>query len=776
MDLPESDRTTASAHVGHLVVATSQGRWELETGETLLIGRSETADIAIDDPRVSRRHVSIGVVPGGCRVEDLGSTWGTLVNGQPLEGERTLEPPFQLSLGGVDGMAITAAWATTAPENRGYETEELPLARQSLAHAGEVVVIGRHSSCDIAVDDLLVSRRHAQVTRGEDGCLVEDLGSSNGTFIDGQRIERGMLTPGGILSIGHNTFRLRDGMLAPDTPSMGVRFSARSVNYTLPAGKVLLEDVSFSLPKGSLLAVVGGSGAGKSTLLKALSGEQPVTSGEVLFDGRDLYRHLPGLRQRIGVVPQEDVVHHELTALQALEFAADLRFPDDLERARKAERVREVMDDLDLAHHANTKVASLSGGQRKRVSVALELLTKPSLIFLDEPTSGLDDDLVGDVMATLRSMADAGHSVVVITHHTASLGFCDFVLVLGVGGVTAYYGPPSKVADHFGTADYAHIISETKTDPAGAAERFNRSELHHHHVATPLRRVDERVMTAPTEPIRQQSVSGQVSTLVRRQLRIMRADVGHLAFLVTMPLVLAVLALVVPGSQGLGGPAPGTIGTGQPTQILVVLILGAVFMGLSSSISVLVAERPIYRRERSVGLSPAAYLIAKLLVLTVVVMIQSLVMVTITTALRKGPDGAALLGWGYLELVIAVCLCSAACVPLGLWMSATVRTADQIMPLLVVLVMVQLVLSGGLFPVDGRVVLEQLSWLSPSRWGFAAAASTIDASAIIAGVTDPLWKQDPLLWIGSIFALMVLFVVLSALAYRRLRRPYTTSG
>lgn len=764
-----------TASTARLVVATSQGRWELDVGERLLVGRAEDADIALEHPRLSRRHLRLEATPGGCRVEDLGSSQGTYVDGQRLDVVRMVAPPFQLSLGGEDGLRITVVSSARPERSEQPDGGELQL-QQSLAHPGDAVLIGRDASCDITVDDLLVSRQHVRVTRGELGCVVEDLSSRNGTFVDGRRVEREVLSRDGVLSVGRHTFRLSGSMLQPDSHDGGVQFSAQSVNYTLPRGKVLLTDVSFVLPEASLLAVVGGSGAGKSTLLKAPSGEQPVTSGQVLYDGRDLYGHLASLRHCIGVVPQEDVVHPQLTAQEALEFAAELRFPDDLETDKRAVRVEEVMQELGLRPHAATRVAALSGGQRKRVSVALELLTKPSLIFLDEPTSGLDDDLVGEVMSTLRTMADAGHSVVLITHHTASLAVCDYVLILGVGGVTAYFGPPSGIETHFGTSDYAKIINATKVDAAGAAERFNKSELHRTHIATPLRRADSSPSTTSVEQVPQQSVKRQVSTLIRRQLRIMLADRGHLVFLGVMPFVLAILALVVPGEQGLAGPSGNATGTSQPTQILVVLILGAVFMGLSSSISLLVAERAIYRREHSVGLLPSAYLGAKIAVLTAVVCLQSLVMVVVTVSLRDGPDGAALIGVGSLELVLAVCLCSSACVPLGLWLSASVRTPDQIMPLLVVVVMLQLVLSGGLFPVDDRLLLEQLSWLSPSRWGFAAAASTIDATSIVPGLSDPLWTRGPFRWMGSLLGMVVLGALFLGLTHRRLTRPYTDVG
>lgn len=289
----------------------------------------------------------------------------------------------------------------------------------------------------------------------------------------------------------------------------------------------------------------------------------------------------------------------------------------------------------------------------------------------------------------------------------------------------------------------------------------------------PLGRLPAGTTTQIAAPVSQQSMRRQVSTLVRRQLRIMLADRTQALFLVAMPVVLAVLALVVPGGQGLAAPGAGEPGSGQPTQMLVVLTLGAVFMGVAGSIGALVGERPIYRREQAVGLSPTAYLVSKLVVLIWLVSMQCVAMVGLTLLLRPGPDGAVLLGSGAVELMVALALCGAACVTLGLWLSATVRNSDQIMPLLVVLVMVQLVLSGGLFPVDGRALLEQLAWLAPSRWGYAASAGTVDVTAIVPGAEDGLWQHSVPVWLGCLAAMAVLASLYAGLAHWRLSRPYS---
>ncbi|MGW6510968.1 ATP-binding cassette domain-containing protein, partial [Streptomyces niveus] len=218
-------------------------------------------------------------------------------------------------------------------------------------------------------------------------------------------------------------------------------------------------DVSFGVPEKSLIAVIGPSGSGKSTLLKALTGYRPANEGDVLYDNRNLYKQFAELRQRIGLVPQDDILHKELTVRKALKYAAKLRFPGDTAESEREARIDEVLRELKLDIHKEKRVTSLSGGQRKRVSVALELLTKPSLIFLDEPTSGLDPGMDRDVMQLLRGLADDGRTVLVVTHSVAELAICDKLLVMAPGGSVAYFGPPEEALNFFGYTTWADVFS-----------------------------------------------------------------------------------------------------------------------------------------------------------------------------------------------------------------------------------------------------------------------------------------------------------------------------
>ncbi|TWP35333.1 FHA domain-containing protein [Leekyejoonella antrihumi] len=697
----------------------------------------------------------------------------------PRKGAAPAVPPAPSNTGVVfDRWTLPSGpmpTRTPAPSARATVTGSapqvmpVPLQAPSGGNAGGPFTIGRGLENKIVVDDLLVSRHHVRLVPRSPGFEVHDLGSRNGTYVNGHRIDVAHIGAGDLLAVGHSRFTVRHGQLVASIDEGDVNFVANHLSFALPDGKTLLDDVSFALEGSSLLAVIGPSGAGKSTMLKALTGSQPATEGEVYYDGRDLYDNFQDLRHRIGVVPQEDVVHRQLTVRQALRFAAELRFPDDLDANLRNQRVDEVMAELELTGHAQTRVDRLSGGQRKRTSVALELLTRPSLLFLDEPTSGLDPGLDKQVMQTLRELADGGRTVVVVTHSIANLRTCDKVLLLAPGGKVAYFGPPDEMLGFFGATDHADIFTSVSRDPDGAQHRFRISPMESEQVKGPLSA--PRPQAPPLEkPSRQQSIFAQLSTLARRHLRVILADRGYAMFMILLPVVLAILTMVVPGDHGLQMQI-GRMRTTEAMQLLVVLIIGAVFMGTAASVRELVGERAIYNREEAVGLSPQAYLWGKLTIFGVLTLLQSVVLVLLVELRKPAATSAVILGSPTLELIVACWLTAFAAVALGLLMSSFVRTSEQVMPLLVVSIMAQLVLCAGLFPVRGRAGLEQIAWLAPARWGYADTASTVDLGTILPSQGgDSLWNHAPSSWILSAAMLVVLTAVFSSITLWRLTR------
>jgi ABC-type multidrug transport system ATPase subunit len=335
------------------------------------------------------------------------------------------------------------------------------------------VTIGRHSTSTVRIDDSLASRTHAYLVAAPSGTQLYDNGSGNGTFVNGLRVNAVTLRVGDVITIGNTDLTFTGGTTVELRTATAATGGVQAHQLGLEIdGHQLLTNVSFTARPGTLTAVIGPSGAGKSTLIKLLGGAAQPTSGQVTFDGHDVHATYASMRSRIGMVPQDDVVHRQLTVDQALSYAAQLRLPPDTSKADRRAVVDRVLGELELTEHRNKRVDKLSGGQRKRASVALELLTGPSLLILDEPTSGLDPALDRQVMSMLRRLADAGRTVVVVTHSLTFLGMCDQVLLLAPGGKTAYAGPPAAIRDAMGTTDWADIFAWVSTRPDDAHAVF----------------------------------------------------------------------------------------------------------------------------------------------------------------------------------------------------------------------------------------------------------------------------------------------------------------
>jgi ABC transport system ATP-binding/permease protein len=636
--------------------------------------------------------------------------------------------------------------------------------------------IGRTSDNDLVLSDLGISRHHAELRKTGDGKYqIVDLDSHNGTFVNGQRVTSATLTEKDIVGIGHATFRLTDGELREYLDTGDVSLVAQDLVVQVGGGKILLDHISFPIAERCLLGIIGPSGAGKSTLLGALTGMRPADQGVVLYDNRDLYKDYAELRHRIGLVPQDSVMHTQLSTQRALRYAAELRFPGDTHARERNARVDEVMGELGLTRHAETRADRLSGGQLKRVNVALELLTKPSLLFLDEPTSGLDPGLDKSVMEQMRDLAHDGRTVIVVTHSVANLDVCDRLLVLVPGGRIAFYGPPQEGLRYFSQPGWAEVFQAFERYPdRDWAGEFAGSPICEEYVtrpqAIPVVTGGPKAAGTPAAPVRRGRLR-QAGTLCRRYARVIAADRGYLAFMGLLPIVLGALIHLVAGKQGLAGP----FGTNTNAQeLLVMLVVAVCLAGTASSVRELVKEKPIYVRERAAGLSAGAYLCSKLAVLGVISIVQVLILVAIgLLGHPMPPQGSFLTSAPFLELILGIAVLGIASMCLGLLVSAMVNTSEKAMPFLVLLTMAQVILSGGVLSINGKVGLDQLAWLAPGRWGFAAVASTVNLNRIIppASMTqDPLWNHTASTWLINMGAMIALSVVFVLITWWRLNR------
>ncbi|WPW28067.1 FHA domain-containing protein [Streptomyces atratus] len=649
---------------------------------------------------------------------------------------------------------------------------------------GRVMRIGRALENELVVSDLQVSRHHAEFHATPDGRFeIRDLGSHNGTYVNGQPLSKSgsaLIGPNDIVGVGHSTFRLVGDRLEEFVDTGEVSFSARHLTVTVDGGKQILKDVSFGVPEKSLVAVIGPSGSGKSTLLKALTGYRPANQGDVLYDNRNLYKQFAELRQRIGLVPQDDILHKELTVTKALKYAAKLRFPADTTEAERQARILEVLAELKLDIHKDKKVTSLSGGQRKRVSVALELLTKPSLIFLDEPTSGLDPGMDRDVMQLLRGLADDGRTVLVVTHSVAELAICDKLLVMAPGGSVAYFGPPEEALNFFGYTTWADVFSAFENyrdyDWAG---RWRGSQ-HYQMYAADIDAVAAQSVHMPPpqqmRPPKPQGWTAQLWTLMRRYISVIASDKGFMGLMVILPAVLGIVSVVIPAKFGLAPPDPPSRFNSAAGTIMLILAVGMCFSGAANSVRELIKERVIYERERATGLSRSAYLMSKVIVLGVITAIQGVIICGIGFATRELPAEGLIMPPA-VELCLTIIVLGFTSMMFGLVISSLVKTAEKTMPLLVMFAIVQVVFTGILFQVYGSPGLEQFAWLMPSRWAIAGAGATLDLSHLMAPWDpknptdlDPLWEHTAGQWGMNISVLLLLGIICGIAVARLLRR------
>ncbi|WP_367325404.1 FHA domain-containing protein [Streptomyces sp. HUAS ZL42] len=770
-----AERPVAST-APELVLVTESGSTVMTPGHDYHVGRDPVSDIVLDDSRVSWHHAVLRPAGDHWTIEDEQSTNGTYADGRrvyewdvgpgtvirfgnPLDGPRAvlagLPPPSPERPSAVSMPALTGTYRRP--------TTVRPLPTRTFS-------IGRAAENDLVIEDLVVSRRHAELRALPDGTYeIEDLGSHNGTYLNGQPVTRATIGPGDIVGIGHSAFSLVGDQLQEYVDTGEISLDVQDLTVAVDHGrKALLDHVSFPVGEKCLLAVVGPSGAGKSTLLNALTGQRPAGHGTVLYDGRDLYRDYAELRQRIGLVPQDDILHARLTVRDALAYAAELRFPQDTAKAERRERVDEVIRELGLEQRALQRVHSLSGGQRKRVSVALELLTKPSLLFLDEPTPGLEPGTDRSVMHMLRGLADDGRTVILVTHSVLGLDMCDRLLVLAPGGTVAYYGPADDALAFLGFEQWPEAFEAFERDQyRDWGEEYRDSPFHRQYVvnASPQPRLPRSGPVIMLPPTRPRSRVAQLGTLVRRCKAVLGADRTFLAIMIALPFVMGGTARALAGDR---------LTRDTAMNVLLILCVGGVLTGAANAVRELVKERVIYRRERAVGLSRSAYLMSKVVVLGTVTVLQAVVLtlVALLGVDLNAPGGNGVLMPPLIEITIAVALLAFTAMMLGLVVSALVRKEEVTMPLLVLLAVVQVVFCGALLKLDGVPGLEQLSWLVPSRWALAAMAGTIGLARIVPGelADDPLFRHSTGVWLLDIAMLVVLAAVFGFVVSRLLRR------
>ena len=683
------------------------------TGSVLRIGRAEGSAVWTPADRiVSAQHAKIVRLDSGYVLIDLESRNGTFLGGHRIERSPLRSGDVVgLGPGGPELKVEILAPARAAASGATViipRFEELAARRQDgvlfaqVAVGTEPLVAGRGEDAGLRLDSPIVSRAHARFTRSGGVLTVEDLDSSNGTFLEGKRVDRAALADGARVVIGPFVLAVAEAGQRLDVLDTRhrARLEARALGVEAD-GHAILSDVSLTLPPGSFTAIIGPSGAGKSTLLSALSGARRAQRGQVLLNGADLYRGFEALKASLGYVPQDDIVHRELTVAQSLDYTARLRLPPDTTADERARRVAQVLATLELTERAEAPIHRLSGGQRKRVSIASELLTEPTLLFLDEPTSGLDPGLEEALMLLLRELSYKGKSVVLVTHTLDNIHLCDAVVLL-VDGRLAFHGPAAEAREKFGIEHIVNLYARLKEKTAAQWQA---------EFAPPAESPVPVSVPVPVPVRRADQASGarswrQLAILSQRYLATLTRDARNAWMLLAQaPLIAGLIGLSL-----LYGP--GDVAFTKPKNtILFLLALTAVWFGCSNAVRELVKERPIYLRERMVNLRILPYLASKVAVLGALALAQCVLFLVILDRWFGIP--------GRFPLLLAgMWLASLVGILLGLAVSALAATADRAMTLLPILLIPQVLFTFPAVQMDMKGPAGVIARAMPTWWSF----------------------------------------------------------
>ena len=673
---------------------------------------------------------------------------------------------------------------------RNPQSTTAPLPRKrSLALTGSIegrIELGRspnpHNYASLELAAPTVSRLHATIySDGRGGHILQDH-SSNGTFVNGQRIEkRQLLERNDTIQIGPYYLIYTSTALELSSTNKNLRLDAHNLSLKVPdkesGQKTILDDISLVVEPGQLVALVGGSGSGKSTLMKSLLQINKLDSGAVYLNGDDLRQNWAIYRSQVGYVPQNDIIHQNLTVEEVLSYACRLRLPPD---TNVKEEVAKILEQVKLFPVRHTLVSQLSGGERKCVSIGVELLCDPKLFFLDEPTSGLDPGLDKEMMQLLRELADQNRTIILVTDATANIEVCDRIAVLGLGGQLCYFGPPQDALKFFGMpeADFADMYLELNQGNTEKAILANVANWHRKFIQSPQYNSYIRHTLSPGNQ-QQQSTDTSIRTgipplkqlwlLSQRYWQLVKRTYASLILaLLSGPIAIIVTALSVGTGEPLSIDSSSNLQAAFPLPLRLLFIFSciAIWLGLFNSIQEISQESAIYFRERLLNLGLVPYIGSKILIRGGIALIQAIAISISVLILFTSPD-SHLISWP-IGLVITTFLTLIASTSLSLMISACVKDSKQGINILPLVMIPQIIFSGVLFQLDG--LSQIVSWFMLSRWSVGAYAILAKVNEVTAPNNNEIyqtaWSNLLLNW-GMLVVTILVYLVITVIVQKR---------
>jgi len=665
----------------------------------VVVGRSSSAQICLNNNVISSQHAQlIFDANNNLFVIDMNSSNGTYINDRRIESgvPYQVRPTDKLYFSGPSGVELVFNpdnfemannQRSTSAKNTGDNNFSTTNILEKF-NSKNLLTVGRNTECDVFLGHQSISRNHATIQKkGNNEFIITDLGSLNGTYVNGRRVNGSMkVVQDDIIIIGRFQLSL-SGKIKDLTQEVAIR--TERIIKQFDNGKIGLHECSFEIPSKSLMAVMGPSGCGKSTLLKALNGDSPPSSGQVFISGLELNANYDYLKTQIGYVPQDDIVHRELTVEQSLFYAAKLRL-EQSDSASIQQKIEQVLKDLNIEHIRHNLVGKISGGQRKRVSIAVEILTDPLILFLDEPTSPLDPQTIEEFLEILRNLSNKGTTVIMVTHKPEDLNYMDSVIFMAEGGYKVYQGNTSGYLQHFQVDDTIKVYAQLALPHA--TKWINNHKQNHPELGA---------MQTPKEKqnSRHANFFHQYWWLTIRYFNIKLNDrLNTLVMVGQAPIIAGLICLIFKDIT---------------SAVPFLLSVSAVWFGANNAAREIVGEAPIFKRERMFNQGIMAYMLSKITVLGTFAAIQSLLFTLIIASNFSNVDPS----WNApAQSFLWMLFVSLAASMMGLFLSAIVSTTEKVMTLVPIALIPQIMLAGVVAKITSPIV-EILSYITLSRWG-----------------------------------------------------------
>lgn len=723
-----------------LVIVDNNGINELDLSAyseaTYSFGRADDNSIVIDSEIVSGHHGEIRINQGRFFIKDNNSSNGTytacgshfskMAAGQYYGGDGNdmiIRLGTTKSVAGRDAVLMLYNSKAATGNWKSYSL-----------HEGDNS-IGRADNCDVKLKNVAISRYHAGIRCMGKDAYVFDNKSTNGVFVNGIRIDKPVkLTNKDIFTILNTTFIYNGNTIFYKVNPEGIALDIRRLNKVVPSKggkKTILDKVDCGIGTNEFVSIIGGSGAGKTTLMTAMSGFDSDVTGDVYCNGINLRENFQTLKNIIGFVPQQDIIYENITLKKMLYYTAKLKMPEDTTDQEIDARIHDVLNMVELLAHQDTYIRRLSGGQKKRASIAVELLANPGLFFLDEPTSGLDPGTEQHLMHTLSKLSkDQEKTIVMVTHTTNNLHLCDKVIIMGHGGRLCYCGKPEGIKDFFKTDDIVQVYDMITADTKSWEAKFKASGIN---------KIGNETGAHSDKVIKTKKVSNanQLSVLIKRYLTLIKNDIERLIMIFIQPVLIGLLMALV-AETGIYDKMFET------RSILFALMSAGIWMGLFNTIQEIYKERVILKREYMGNLKLPLYMLSKYIVQAMIAIVQSVIMVAVFVAIKGAPKcEGVVLGNAVVEMMVTIFITIYVSAGFGLLISAISKNGDRAMSIAPFILIIQLLFSGILFSLNGAT--EKISYFTISRWSMEALGSTNDLNGLEpAGVEDAKQKQEDL--------------------------------